>query len=292
MNYQQTKVYFDGSHYIGIPHTTQPWKKRKQGYIEKNKTEEQIKEIYKDSTGETKKEKIKNTIEEINKEINDIEKSTQLVNETLEKEKRNKIVRYTRLVRKLRLQEWTHFCTFTYDSNKLTEDEFRIKLLNCLRHLAHRKKWKYVGVFERSPDLKRLHFHGIFLIPQMVGEIIETKDYSTKIHKMQIAHQNTFFLNKFGRNDFRVIDKYGIEDAIKYITKYITKTGEKVIYSRGLQTYFITDIIEKDVVCTIGQEDRKILLFDNFTCFNFDTGEVLGQVCNDNKLINKLPKGY
>ncbi len=291
MNYPKTKVYFDGSHYIGIPHTTQPWKKGKNKPKEKNVHEEKVKEIYKESTG-TKKEKIENTIIKVNEEIKDINKSTQIVNETLEKEKRNKIVRYTRLMRKVRLQVWTHFCTFTYDSNKLTEEQFREKFLNCLRHLAYRKKWKYVGVFERSPDIKRLHFHGIFLIPQMIGEIVETKDYSTKTHKMQITLQNTFFLERFGRNDFRALDQYSIQDAVGYITKYINKTGDKVIYSRGLQTYFITDIVEDDVACTTGQEDRKIVLFDDFNCFDFETGEVLGQPSIDKELINKLPKGY
>lgn len=252
MDYPQTKVYFDGSHYIGIPHTTQPWKRKKSKDKVKNEQQEKVKEIYNESTG-TNKEKLNNTIIKVNEEIKDIEKTTQLVNETLEKEKRNKIVRYTRLIRKLRLQQWTHFCTFTYDSNKITEEEFREKFLNCLRHLSHRRKWKYIGVFERSPDLKRLHFHGIFLIPQMIGEIVETKDYSTKTHQMQIAKQNTFFLERFGRNDFKEINQYGIEDAVSYITKYISKTGERVVYSRGLQTYFITDIVEDDVACTIGQ---------------------------------------
>ena len=291
MDYPKTKVYFDGSHYIGIPHEKQPWKKRKNKLKEKNIHEEKVKDIYKESTG-TKKEKIENTINKVNEEIKDIEKSTQLVNETFEKEKRNRIVRYTRLIRKIRLQVWTHFCTFTYDSNKLTEEQFREKFLNCLRHLAYRKNWKYVGVFERSPDIKRLHFHGIFLIPQMIGEIVEIKDYSTKNHQMQIAKQNTFFLERFGRNDFRPLDQHSIQDAIGYITKYINKTGEKVLYSRGLQTYFITDIVEDDVACTIGQEDRKILLFDSFNCYDFSTGEVLGQPSIDKELINKLPKGY
>ena len=291
MDYPKTKVYFDGSHYIGIPHEKQPWKKRKNKSKEKNIHEEKVKDIYKESTG-TKKEKRENTINEINKEIQNIEESTKIVNETLEKEKRNRIVRYTRLIRKVRLQVWTHFCTFTYDSNKLTEEQFREKFLNCLRHLAYRKNWKYVGVFERSPDLKRLHFHGIFLISQMIGEIVETKDYSTKTHQMQITRQNTFFLERFGRNDFRPLDQHSIQDAIGYITKYINKTGEKVLYSRGLQTYFVTDIVEDDVACTTGQEDRKIVLFDDFNCFDFETGEVLGQPSKDKELINKLPKGY
>lgn len=291
MDYPQTKIYFDGSHYIGIPHTTQPWKRKKNKQKLKDTNEEKVKEIYRESTG-TKKEKIENTINKVNDEIKDVEKSTELVNKTLEKEKRNRIVRYTRLIRKLRLQNWTHFCTFTYDSNKLTEEEFREKFLNCIRHLSNRKNWKYVGVFERSPENKRLHFHGIFLIPEMIGEIVERKDYSTKTHQMQVARQNTFFLERFGRNDFRPIDKHSIQDAIKYITKYINKTGEKILSSRHLQTYFVADILEEDVVCKIGQEERKILMFDDFKCLDFETGEVLGQPSIDKELINKLPKGY
>ena len=289
MNYPQTKVYFDGSHYIGIPKLTQPFKKRKNKQKAKDTREEKVKDIYKESTG-TKKEKIEKTIEEINKEIKDIEKSTKLVNEILEKEKRNRIVRQTRLSRKLGLQNWTHFCTFTYDSKKLSEEEFRKKFLNCLRHLSNRKGWKYIGVFERSPKVNRLHFHGIFVIKEMVGKILETKDYSTKTHQMQTTYQNTYFLERFGRNDFREINSGGVQDAVNYILKYIRKTGEKVIYSKHIQTYFITDILEDDVVCNIGQEERKILLFDNFNCLDFETGEILGQV--NKELIQKLPKGY
>lgn len=291
MDYPKTKVYFDGSHYIGIPHTIQPWKRKKIKPKQKNKTQEKVKELYKSETG-TKKEKTEKVIEEIDKEIKNKEKSAEIVNNVLEKEKRNKTVRLTRLLRKARLQEWTHFCTFTYDSSKLTEEKFRKKLLNCLRHLAHRKNWKYIGVFERSPVEKRLHFHGIFVIPQMLGEIVETKDYSTKNHQMQVAHQSTYFLERFGRNDVRPIDKNGIDDSIKYLTKYIGKENEKIIYSKHLQTYFVTDILEEDVVCTIGQEDRKILLYDDFKCMDFDTGEILGQVSKDKQLINKLPKAY
>lgn len=293
MNYPKIKIYFDGSHYIGIPHITQKWKKKKV-VIKQSNTEEskKIKEIYRNSNGETKKEKIANTIEKVNEDIQDIEKSTKLVNETLEKEKRNKIVRQTRLIRKIGLQQWNYFCTFTYDSNKLNEEEFRVKFLNCLRHLATRKGWKYIGVFERSPVNQRLHFHGIFVIPEKL-DLIETKDYSTKTHQMQITHQNTFFLERFGRNDFKSIENnVGINEAVMYMMKYIRKTGEKVIYSKHLQTYFVTDIEENDVVCTIGQEDRKILLFDDFKCLDFETGEVLGQPIKDKELINNLPKAY
>lgn len=297
MDYPKTKVYFDGSHFIGIPLEKQLWKKRKNTKVkQKDEIQEKVKELYKKETG-TKKEKTEKVIEKINEEINeeikDEEKAREILKVALEKEKRNKIVRLTRLYRKIGLQQWTHFCTFTYDSNELNEEEFRKKLLTCLRHLSHRKNWKYIGVFERSPKLERLHFHGIFVIAEMVGEIIETKDYSTKTHQMQIAHQNTFFLERFGRNDFKeIINNVGVNDAVNYIMKYIRKTGEKVIYSKHLQTYFVTDILDDDVVCKIGQEDRKILLFDNFKCLDFETGEILGQPNIDKFLIDKLPKAY
>ena len=293
MDYPKTKVYFDGSHFIGIPPGKQIWKKRKNCKKRvKNEAEEKVKKLYKKETG-TKKEKTEKVIEKINEEIKDEEKVKEIVKATLEKEKRNKIVRHTRLYRKIGLQQWTHFCTFTYDSNKLNEEEFRKKLLTCLRHLSHRKNWKYIGVFERSPKLERLHFHGIFVIAEMFGEIIETKDYSAKTHQMQIAHQNTFFLERFGRNDFKeIINNVGVNDAVNYIMKYIRKTGEKVIYSKHLQTYFVADILDDDVVCKIGQEDRKILLFDDFKCLDFETGEVLGQPNKDKSLIDKLPKAY
>ena len=286
MHYPKSKVYFDGSHYIAIPHTEQPWKRRK-SKVGKDKNEEKVKEILESKKDKVKSEKIKETVEEIDKEIKDIEKSKEIVKKVLDKEKRNRIVRLTRLYRKVNLQQWTHFCTFTYDSEKLSEEEFKKKLLNCLRHLSSRKGWKYIGVWERSPINQRLHFHGIFVIPKMIDEIIETKDYSTKNHKMQTTHQNTFFLERFGRNDFKEIEHTSlIYQAVSYILKYIRKTGEKVIYSKHLQTYFVSDILARDIVCKIGQEDRKLLLFDDFLCI--DEGVVMGKVSPE--VINEMPK--
>ena len=286
MHYPKSKVYFDGSHYIAIPHATQPWKSKKRK-IKKDKNEENVKKILDSKKDKVKSEKIKETVEEIDKEIKDIEKSSEIVKKVLDKEKRNQIVRLTRLYRKVNLQQWTHFCTFTYDSEKLNEKEFKKKLLNCLRHLSNRKGWKYIGVWERSPVNNRLHFHGIFVIPKMIGEIIEIKDYSTMTHKMQITHQNTFFLDRFGRNDFKEIEHSSlVYQAISYILKYIRKTGERVIYSKHLQTYFVSDILESDIVCTIGQEDRKLLLFDDFLCI--DEGVVVGKVSPE--VIKEMPK--
>ena len=138
MHHPKSKVYFDGSHYIAIPHTEQPWKRRKKD-MRKDQNEEKAKKILESKINKVKSEKVRETVEEIDKEIKDIEKSKEIVKKVLNKGKRNRIVRMTRLYRKVNLQQWTHFCTFTYDSEKLSEEDFKKKLLNCLRHLSSRK---------------------------------------------------------------------------------------------------------------------------------------------------------
>ena len=64
--------------------------------------------------------------------------------------------------------------------------------------------------------------------------------------------------------------------SIKYLLKYIEKTGGKIVYSKGLYQYFISDIMDEDVLCRTGQEDKKLLLFDNFNCW--DEGVYVGRV--------------
>ena len=69
----------------------------------------------------------------------------------------------------------------------------------------------------------------------MPGELKEKKIYNTKKHKMQITYQNTYFNERFGRSDFEEIDSRAmLGESIAYLTKYIEKTGEKIVYSKGL----------------------------------------------------------
>lgn len=286
-HFAKTKIYFDGSHYIGIPDTSQPWKKKK---CKNTKTTDKVKEkfekLYKENESNPKKERKEIIATELVKELKDTELTIDYVNQQFERKRRNETERSKRLYRKVYLQEWNYFCTFTYDSQKLNEEDFREKLTNCLRHLASRNKWKYIGVWERSSTNNRLHFHGLFYTPQMIGTFKEIKDYSTTSHQIQTANQNTYFLERFGRNDFKPIIENELSQAIRYLTKYMEKSGERIVYSKGLGTYFVSDIVESDIVCAIGKEDRKILLFDNFYCV--DDGEVIGKVSKD--VIKKMPK--
>lgn len=201
----------------------------------------------------------------------------------------NAIKRKVRLMRKLRLQRWDYFVTFTYSDELLTEETFRKKLTNTLKHLVARKGWKYVGVWERGSDTDRLHFHGIFHIPDgnMIGNLEKVKDYDTRNHHMQTTLQNTHFLKHFGRNDFKPICRLDdVSSAVKYITKYMEKSGERLVYGGKLPTYFQSDILEEDIAYPIGIDDRKALLFDSFTCIN--EGEIIGEVSKE--VIDQMPK--
>ena len=189
---------------------------------------------------------------------------------------------------KIRL--FTNFCTERYVRGfikKLTETQFKKKLRNALKHAVSRNGWKYIGVWERAPETGRLHFHGIFYIPQMIGKITEVKDYSTKQHKMQTTYQNDHFLKEFGRNDFKKIEiPLDITQSVKYLLKYIEKSGEKLVYGGKLPTYTKGDILDEDIACPYGVDDRKLLLFDSFRCI--DEGEILGTVSPE--VLAKMPK--
>ena len=71
-----------------------------------------------------------------------------------------------------------------------------------------------------------------------------------------------------------------------YLVKYLEKTGEKLVYSKGLPQYFVSDILDDDIVCTMGADNQKLLLFDDFKCF--DDGTYMGQVSRE--VIAQMPK--
>ena len=194
------------------------------------------------------------------------------------------------MCRKANLANFNYFCTFTYDDKKHTEESFKKGIKTCLRNLCYRKNWKYMGVWERAPKTNRLHFHGLFNIPAnaIPGQIIEVRDYSTQFNKMQKTFQSSYFNERFGRSDFKEIDEQErrLGNALAYLMKYMEKTGEKIVYSKRLPQYFISDIMDDDIVCTIGQEDKKLLLFDDFNCW--DEGVLMGKVSP--KVIEQMRK--
>ena len=179
----------------------------------------------------------------------------------------NVLARKKRFKRKAALNKWNYFVTFTYDDEKVNEMEFERKLRKCLSNLHTRHRWRYMGAFERAPETGRLHFHGIFYIPegQMVGKIYEKRDYSTAQHDMQQIDCNTFFERRFGRNDFEELNEMELRkgNTIDYILKYIGKSNEKIFYSRGIATDFVTELKVTDLACEIDGFFRRYVVFDD-----------------------------
>ncbi len=248
--------------------------------IERKITRKQLfNELYAETAGIKKAERRKKIIAAMLPHFKDEQSARAFVNANFERKQRNLIARRIRLTRKVNLQDFNYFVTFTYNDALHTESSFKKKLKTALTHLYSRRGWKYVGVWERSPKKHRLHFHGLFNIPQgtMPGYLIEVNDYSLSTHRRQITHQNTYFNEHFGRSDFEEIDdRATLGKAIAYIMKYLEKTGEKIVYSKGLPQYFISDIMTDDIICPIGVEDGKLLLFDDFNCW--DEGVLIGKV--------------
>lgn len=315
MSEGECKVYFDGSHYIAIKHTTHPAKPRRV------KTEESIvvnapvekeaitttdtpepavtdtedkpitdspqpriitkkeffDELYTKYIDLRKSERKKRISEEMAEYFDTSEQANAYIAENFERKQRNLICRRIRMSRKANQQKWNYFITFTYNDALHTEDSFRKDLMNRLSLFSSRKKWRYIGVWERSPEKKRLHFHGIFYIPDgtMPGELVEVNDYSFSSKKRQITMQNTYFNTYFGRSDFEEIDEHLTAQALQYMLKYIEKTGERIVYSRGLYQYFISDIMDEDIICVTGTDENKMILFDDFGCW--DEGCYMGQ---------------
>lgn len=246
-------------------------------------------EAYMESLDLPKRERKKFLISKMLPYFPDYDKARLFVDANVQRKLRNLICRRIRLVRKANLQEFNYFCTFTYDSKKHTEDSFKQKLRDTFANFSKRKDWEYLGVWERSPEKKRLHFHGLFYIPEgtMPGKMIQINDYNFNTKRRQITNQSIYFNERFGRSDFEPLyDLRGKGEALSYIMKYMEKSGERIVCSKGLRQFFISDIMENDVVCNIGSEETKLLLYDDFCCF--DRGVYVGQVSSD--VIKQLRK--
>lgn len=346
MPFAKAKVYFDGSHYIAIPHTVRKKKAKKKTAVKKvspeleemdedettpfdectqmsifdleKKTEDKkndesesvtetddtstekrdnlpqisrkelFDKLYQEHLFEPKYSRKKAVYDGLRPHFKTDEETKLFVDINFERKRRNLICRRIRMTRKANLQDFNYFVTFTYSDELNTEESFKEGLKVCLKNFSVRKGWKYIGVWERSPKKQRLHFHGLFYIPEgtMPGVLLDVNDYNFNTRRRQITHQNTYFNERFGRSDFEEVNPKTLGSAVAYIIKYLEKAGEKIVYSKGLPQYFISDIMEDDIVCFYGMEDKKLLLYDDFMCW--DEGCMVGTVSKD--VIKQLRK--
>ncbi len=64
------------------------------------------------------------------------------------------------------------------------------------------------------------------------------------------------------------------------------KDYERIVYYGDLPQYFVSDVMEDDILCPYGEDGRKFILADSFGCW--DEGEYMGQVRKET--IAKMPK--
>ena len=263
------RVYNDGGHYIAVP-LEKAKNKPKQYRIRKENPAREIFDglyAYALIEGKTKAETRAFLQDNLIHLFEDETAVNVFIDENIKRKSNNLHKRKKRFRRKANMNRWTHFITITYADSKHTEIEFRAKLRRCLSNLHTRRGWRYMGVFERAPETGRLHFHALLYVPEneMIGTISEKQDYSTKAHKMQTTFENSFFLDRFGRNDFKELNpaelKHG--NAIGYLLKYIEKTGERITYSRGIPTELYTRIDKNDICAKMRNFVLKYVLYDD-----------------------------
>lgn len=181
----------------------------------------------------------------------------------------NDLNRKLRFKRKAYNNEWNYFCTFTYNDALCTEEEFIKKLKNKLQNLHSKKGWLYMGTFERGSRTNRLHFHAIVYVPDgsMPGKIRKDKSWDNRNHKIVDVFCNEDFEKKIGYNDFKSISKHDIsfDDAVSYVIKYITKTNDKIVYSRGLKdVQFGYGPVDDHIICNYNKTSPYFIVDDNF----------------------------
>lgn len=193
-------------------------------------------------------------------------------------------LRRKRFLRKANLNKWNYFITFTYDDKKCTVETFEKSLKKCLSNLATRRGWVFAMNPEYGAKTGRKHFHALAYIPegQMVGKITKKRDYSKRLFKSRYRYENDFF-TKFGRNDFQPItnkNKRELKKAIDYIAKYMNKSTEKTMYSRGIPSEIYKDVSNDEIACEMVDFVLKYVLYDDI--FETDNIYVKKSVTDDN----------
>ena len=236
-----------------------------------------------------KKERDTAIIEELAPIMGGVDEAKAFVEMQNARVRRNLGKRMDLLHKRVRILYPNYFCTFTYDSSKVTAEQFRKKLMQTLYNFSSRYGWKYVGAWEEGGENGRIHFHALIRIPegQMVGELYEVRDYDIRNHKMRTSYLNSYFTERFGRTDFQKINEHVLTDSVMYLVKYIEKSGKRLVFARGVLPFIEADILVEDIICTLGEDNPgKVILADDFLCIQ--DGEVLGRACPE--IIDKMRK--
>lgn len=144
-NYPNTKVYYDGSHYIAIPQDSFPrgksCKRRHTAYLTPEQIEQKqaVENAYTESKELPYEQRAAFLDEQLKTAIPNDTKRKNFIAENKDRKRRNRSKRYSLLWRKVRLQQhWNWFITFTFSDDLHTEESFRKTLKDTLKKLVQR----------------------------------------------------------------------------------------------------------------------------------------------------------
>jgi hypothetical protein len=268
MGLARYKIYSDGSHLIASYRVGHRKSKPRRKFDERDELFDRLyQEHFK--FGRNNDSLFRRIYVPFAKKCGDTLESIEFVLNKIKSKYQNYRERRTRFERKAYLNNWNYFGTVTYSDELRTERSFYKGLKRTFSNFAFRRGWRYMGVFERGKETDRLHFHVLLYVPpgRMVGKLKRKRDYSLNDGRMQWTTENSFFLERFGRNDFDEIDTAALKGgrAMSYLLKYVGKTDNGVFYSRGIADCFEADH-DADIDFAVNYIDRmitKCVLFDD-----------------------------
>ena len=125
--YKNAKVYSDGSHYVAIlqKKTARNSRPSLAPSPEAEQRKELFEKAFQGNKDKRRKEKLKNIVQDLSEAFSTKAEAERYVRENMARKERNELLRKTRLARKVNLNPWNWFCTFTYSDEKHTEESFR-----------------------------------------------------------------------------------------------------------------------------------------------------------------------
>lgn len=203
-------------------------------------------------------------------------KRREFLQENFKRKGHNEKARKRRMERKMALNGFNYFVTFTYSDEKMTREQFIKKLKAYLRNNVNRNGWKYIGVWEGLDESVRLHFHALMYISAetLPGENYVERKYNPVTKQMETHTRNTEFNEKFGLSTIEEIIPQLRYCAYNYITKYMNKGG-KMMMSRNCPTFIKCGIKKKELLVYLNDDCTSFLTMSDMEILMPETGEIV-----------------
>ncbi len=220
--------------------------------------------------------------------IEDQDRRKEFLLENFKRKRHNENARKLRMNRKMSINGFNYFVTFTYDDEKMTAEQFKKKLKAYLKNNVSRLGWKYIGVWEGWDGSVRLHFHALMYIEEnaIPGTNIIERKYNPVSKQMETHTRNTEFNEKFGLSTIEKIIPEVRNRAYDYITKYMNKGG-KMMMSRNCPTFIKGWMKKEHLICPINEDETSYVTAADAEMV-METGEILK--LESNGLHKVLPK--